>query len=362
MLYKEYGKTGKKISVIGFGGMRFKKTNNKYDYDYCAQVVQKAYELGVNYFDTAPYYCEDNSELIMGHAFKNMPGEFYVSTKSSTTDGSKLRRQLETSLKRMGLSKINFFHIWCVLNLSDYRSRMVKGGAYEAAVKAKEEGLIDHILFSTHCNGEQIETIVKEGYFEGVTLGYNILNFPFRQKGLKAAYQHGLGVATMNPLGGGLIPQKADFFSFIRENNGETAVEAALRFNASHKEITTVLAGMGSIEEVIQNTLAGNQINEFPEGKLKEIESKLFSSMDTLCTGCRYCEHCPKDIEISKYMLSYNEGMLGKPKDILNHLDNYWDIPLSKVNECIECGLCESKCTQHLPIIKRLKEISGLAK
>ncbi|MDF2523025.1 MAG: putative oxidoreductase of aldo/keto reductase family [Clostridiales bacterium] len=362
MIYKKYGKTGKDISVIGFGGMRFEKTGENYDYDYCAEVVRKANELGVNYFDTAPYYCEDNSELIMGHAFKNMPGEFYVSTKSSTKDGSKLRSQLETSLKRMGLSKINFFHIWCVLNMDDYRSRMVKGGAYEAALNAKEEGLIDHILFSTHCNGDEIETIIKEGYFEGITLGYNILNFPFRQKGLKAAYEHELGVATMNPLSGGLIPQKAQYFDFIRENNDETVVEAALRFNASHKEITTVLAGMGSLEEVIQNTRAGNQIHEFPEGKLNEIESKLFSSMDNLCTGCRYCEHCPKEIEISKYMMSYNQGILGEPADTLKHMDNNWDIPLSKVNECIECGVCESKCTQHLPITMRLKEISKLSK
>lgn len=359
MIYKEYGKTGKKLSVIGFGGMRFKKEGENYDYDKCAEIVRKANELGVNYFDTAPFYCDDNSEFIMGQAFKNMPGEFYVSTKSSEKDGDTLRKQLETSLNRLGLSKINFFHIWCILSLEDYRSRMVKGGAYEAALKAKEEGLIEHIVFSTHCSGDEIETIVKEGCFEGITLGYNILNFPFRQKGLKAAYEHGLGIATMNPLSGGLIPQKPDYFSFIRGNDTETVVEAALRFNGSHREITTVLAGMGSIQEVIDNVRVGNDISEFPESKLKEIESKLFSSMDSLCTGCRYCEYCPKEIEVSKYMLSYNQKILGEPKNTLNNLKWHWRIPAEKVNECIECGVCESKCTQHLPIIERLKEIGS---
>lgn len=357
MLYKDYGKTGKKVSVIGFGGMRFNKDGDKYDFDKCAQAVWKANELGVNYFDTAPFYCDDNSEAIMGHAFKNMPGQFYASTKSSKKDGSELRKELELSLMRTGLEKINFFHIWCILTLEDYRSRMVKGGAYEAALKAKEEGLIEHIVFSTHCNGDEIETIVNEGCFEGMTVGYNILNFPFRQKGLKAAYERGLGVATMNPLGGGIIPRKAEYFDFIRSPEDKTVVEAALRFNGSHKEISTVLAGMGTIEEVLENAKVGDSIKELDRSKLKEIEGRLYSSMDKLCTGCRYCEHCPKGITVSKYMLAYNDSLLGKPADTIGTLKWHFGAPLEKVSECIECGLCEKKCTQHLPIIERLKDI-----
>ncbi|MCX8131141.1 MAG: aldo/keto reductase [Clostridia bacterium] len=359
MLYKEYGKTGKKISAIGFGGMRFIKDGDSYDYDRCAEVVRKANELGINYFDTAPYYNDDNSELIFGQAFANMPGQYYVSTKSGEKDGDKLRAQLETSLKRLGLSRINFFHIWCILTLDDYKSRMAKNGAYEAALKAKEEGLIEHIVFSTHCNGDEIEQIVKDGAFEGVTLGYNILNSPYRQQGLKAAYKHGLGVATMNPLSGGLIPQKSEYFDFIRDEDDKTVTEAALRFNASHKEITTVLAGMGSIQEVIENTNIGNRILEFSENKLKEIQEKLFASMDKLCTGCRYCEHCPQEIEISKFMIAYNQKMLGGVEDGLNWIKWHWSMTTDSSKSCVDCKICEGKCTQHLPIVERLKEISG---
>lgn len=361
MIYKKYGKTGKDISVIGFGGMRFPKVGDTYDHDKCAEFVVKANELGVNYFDTAPGYNDDHSELIMANAFKNMKKPFYVSTKSSIKDGSKLREQLETSLKRMNVEKINFFHVWCILSLDDYRSRMVKGGAYEAALKAKEEGLIEHITFSTHCSGDEIETIVNENCFEGMTVGYNILNFPFRQKGLKAAYEKGLGVATMNPLGGGLIPQKADYFDFIRSDDDKTVVEAALRFNASHDEITTVLAGMGSMEEVIQNCHIGDNLTKLDYKKLKEIESKSFNSMDKLCTGCRYCEYCPKEIPVSKYMLSYNNHILGDTQEVLNNIKWHWGIESEGVKECIECGICEGKCTQHLPIINRLKEIGVFA-
>jgi len=359
MLYKEYGKTGKKVSVIGFGGMRFVKDGDRYDYDKCAETVVKANQLGINYFDTAPDYNDGQSEVIFGMAFKNMPNQFYVSTKSSERDGKKVRQDLETSLKRLGVPKINFFHIWCVLTLDDYRSRMVKGGAYEAALKAKEEGLIEHIVFSTHCNGDEIETIVKEGAFEGMTLGYNILNFPYRQKGLKAAYRHGLGVATMNPLGGGLIPQKADFFDFIRGDEDQSVVEAALRFNGSHKEISTVLVGMGTIEEVTENAKVGNKIKDFSEDKLKEIQDRLFASMDKLCTGCAYCKGCPKEIEIPKFMIAYNQRILGQPRDALKWMKNHWGMTVDQAKACIECGSCEAKCTQHLPIIDRLKEMVG---
>lgn len=357
LIYKDYGMTGKKISAIGFGGMRFIKDNNKYNIDKCAEVVRTANKLGINYFDTAPHYCNDTSEEIMGYAFKDMPNEFYVSTKSREKSGDLVRRSIERSLKRLGISKITFFNIWYILSLEDYRSRMVKDGAYQAAYKAKEEGLIEHIVFSTHCNGDDIETIVKEGFFEGVTLGYNILNFPFRQKGLKAAYEHGLGVATMNPLSGGLIPQRHDYFDFIKEFENQSVVEVALKFNASHKEITTVLAGMCSIEEVIQNAQFGNSINSLNEEKLKSLKTKLLSSMDYLCTGCRYCDSCPNNVRIPELMLSYNQKTLGQVQDAVTWLNGQWRLKPEATNLCVECGKCEKLCTQHIPIVNRLREI-----
>ena len=192
--------------------------------------------------------------------------------------------------------------------------------------------------------------------------GYNILNFPFRQKGLKAAHAKGLGIATMNPLSGGLIPQKADYFDYIRADEDKTVVDAALRFNASHDEITTVLAGMGSMEEVLQNCSIGDNLSKLDAKKLQEIEGKLFNSMDKLCTGCRYCEYCPKKIPVSKYMLSYNSHILGDTQGIFNNIKWHWGIKSETVKECIECGICEGKCTQHLPIISRLKEIDEFSK
>lgn len=364
MIYKQYGKTGKMVSAIGFGGMRFRKEDYEKSLEEAAKVAIRANELGINYFDTAPYYCDDKSEEIMGVAFKHMPNPFYVSTKSgisSEKTADDVRRRIEKSLKRLGVEKINFFHMWCILDLDQYRRVIAPGGPYEGVLKAKEEGLVEHITFSTHCSGEEIETIVNEGYFEGVTLGYNATNFAFRQRGIKAAYDKGLGVVTMNPLGGGIIPQNPDFYSFLKESEEDSLVQAALKFNASHKEITVTLAGMASIAEVEENIKAGENFGQMTEEKIKKMSEKLNSSLDKLCTGCQYCVGCPKGIDIPKYMDAYNMYILkNKQEEIASRLKNHWSLKAQGAAECIACGKCERKCTQHLPIIDRLKHIGSL--
>ena len=118
MWCKPYGRTGKNVSVISCGGMRFP---NPEDIDGMAELVLYAYRQGINYFDSAPSYCRQNSEVIIGRAVKQMkPGTFYISTKSNKPDGAELRRDLETSLKRLNLQRIHFFHIWYILNREIY--------------------------------------------------------------------------------------------------------------------------------------------------------------------------------------------------------------------------------------------------
>ena len=216
MIYREFGKTGKQLSVLGFGGLRF-----PYDLymteagrEKCTELVVEAWKNGVNYFDTAPDYCESKSEQIYGAAFRCMK-DFYVSTKSTINEDPKaddVRRRIEKSLDIMGLEKIHFYHMWCILDIEQYRRIIAPGGPYWGALKAKEEGLIEHICFSAHCTGNEIAEIIKEGYFEGVTLGYNVINSKFREEGVRAAREQGIGVITIHPLAGGFIPKNKDKF------------------------------------------------------------------------------------------------------------------------------------------------------
>ncbi|MEN8904929.1 MAG: aldo/keto reductase [Clostridiales bacterium] len=359
MRYKEFGKTQKKLSVIGFGGMRFQKEGEEYDIDRCADLILEGNKLGINYFDTAPFYCDDKSQLIFGKAIKKMPNKFFISTKSGDLKGDNLRRELEKSLKILGLEKINFYQIWCVMDLEDYRERSKKGGAIEAALKAKNEGLIEHLCISTHAMGEEIEVIANEGIFEGMTLGFNILNFKFRENGIRACHKNNMGIVTMNPLGGGIIPQNQDKLDFIKTDPNEDIIETAIKFNLSTKGINVALVGINNYDNLLKACKIGNEFKEIESGKMEIIKENIKESLNELCTGCRYCEYCPEGISVSKYMYAYNQKILGNKNNAINTIKWHWRIEMDELNKCVSCGLCEKKCTQHLEILKRFEEMKS---
>lgn len=358
MWTKPYGRTGKNISAIGFGAMRFATPN---DIDASAEVVLHAYNKGVNYFDTAPYYCGDKSEDIVGATIKHMkPGTFYVSTKSSEPNASDFRRDLERSLKRLNVPKIHFHHVWCVTTLDVWRER-IAGGAIAQAIKARQEGLIEHIAVSSHLPGNQLAQVLAEGPFEGVTLGYCAINFPYRQAAIDAAGASGLGVVTMNPLGGGLIPQNAAMFDFLRGPADRNVVEAALRFNVSQPAITSALVGFANKQEVDQAVAAVENFTPYGPDHVESVRAKVMGTFNKLCTGCGYCLPCPQGINTPQMMDAYNMKLLGKDDNaILSRLKWHWGTTNQPAKACSLCGACEKRCTQHLPIMERMKEISEL--
>ncbi|MBN1942186.1 MAG: aldo/keto reductase [Phycisphaerae bacterium] len=359
MRYRPYGNTGREISLIGFGGMRFPRPEK---IDESAEVVLHAYHRGVNYFDTAPGYCGDHSEEIIGAAVREMkPGTYSVSTKSGREDGGELRRQLETSLKRIGVERIDFFHIWCIVTPDEW-PRRVRGGAVAAALKAKEEGLIGHVVVSAHLAGDELTRLLDEGPFEGVTLGYNAINFPYRQEALFEAGRRGLGVVTMNPLGGGLIPKNAERFDFIRSAADASVVAAALRFNLSHSAVTCALVGFSNTRQVDEAVDAVENFRPHDSEHIAALREKIIAEFNDLCTGCRYCLPCPAGVDIPRLMEAYDFATLngGDPKHIRDRLHWQWDLTPAAAADCTQCGLCEQRCTQHLPIRQRLARIAAL--
>jgi hypothetical protein len=359
MWTKPYGKTGVDVSVIAFGGMRFAKPA---DLDASAAVVRYAHARGINYFDTAPFYCEDKSEEIMGHAFRTMPrSSFYLSSKCGAAEGGELRASLERSLMRLRVDYIDFFHIWCLLRPDQLEERIRKG-AIGAAQKAKEEGLIKHLVVSSHLGGEDNATVLDSGLFEGITIGYNALNFPFRVKTLDAAARHNVGVVTMNPLGGGLIPRNAERLAFLKGPQDRDVVQAALRFNVSQPAITAALVGFSSEREVDEAVAAVENFTPYSAAHIEQVKSNIGASFEGFCTGCGYCLPCPAAVEIPKMMDAFNAKILdGSDGAITDRLKWHWGLAPDAAAACIDCGACETVCTQHLPIRDRLKSIAALA-
>lgn len=366
MYYKDYGNTGIKVSAIGLGTMRYDADDiHAGRFEKCAQIPLYALEKGINYWDTAPFYCEDKSEIVTGIALSQVKrDQVYVTSKTNlgtlNQDMSRdaFRRRLETSLERLKTDYIDFYHMWCMLTLDSWKEHM--DSIYRFFEEAKAEGLIRHIVFSSHMEGDSIEKVVESSQFEGMLIGYNALNYRFRQSGIRAAYENGMGVVVMNPLGGGMIPLNQEAFSYLTEGTDLTVPQAALRFVASHKEITITLAGCTTKEHVDDAVRA---VEGLQERSAKEIYDEFENkgvALNNLCTGCGYCKGCPKGIEIPKFMDAYNQKILtGKAEAISGRLDGHWDLTTEPAKTCIECGKCERQCTQHLPIIERLREIAG---
>ena len=359
MIYNTYGSTGIKVSAIGFGGMRFPDRD---DIDTCASLVKTAYDAGISYFDTAIHY--GRSEDIFGVAIKEMAKTrkqkpFYIATKTAQPDPAEVRRECETSLKRMGIDYIDFYHVWCVITPDAYRERKVKGAIKEFE-KLKSEGLVRHICVSSHMTGSEITTMLNDYPFEGILLGYSVSNFAYRDAGIETAARLNRGVVVMNPLAGGVIPQNPQRFSFVKTRPDETVVEGALRFLLSDRRIAVTLVGLSNKEQLAEAIRAVDGFKPIEPEAVKRIRSSIREAFNELCTGCRYCDSCPQGIPIPKMMAAYNQYPLtGKPEAMVNQLRWHWGIALEDeyLSKCTQCGQCEKACTQKLPICDRLKFI-----
>lgn len=364
MFYKQYGDTDMKVSAIGFGAMRYNDEDVQAGrFDKCAEVALYAHEKGINYFDTAPFYCNDKSEEITGMALSQLKRDsFYVSSKINLgvvkNDATRdtFRRRLELSLERLQVDYLDFYHMWCMLSVDSYHKHVEL--LYKFFEEAKSEGLIRNIVFSSHMQGNELEEVINENKFKGVLLGYNALNYRFRQKGVEAAYNNGMGVVVMNPLGGGLIPQNPETFKYLTEGTDLNVAQAALRFVASQREVTIALAGCTTKEHVDDAVRAVQDLQVQPVSEIAKVFENKGINLNDLCTGCGYCKKCPKEIDIPKYMDAYNHQILGSKMG--DRLKGHWGMTSEQAKACIACGKCEKLCTQHLPIIDRLKEIAEI--
>ena len=360
MIYRKYGKTGKDVSVLGFGGMRFGDID---DAEKSVSLMVQAAEGGVNYFDTAPKYFGTKSEEVFGRGLaelraRNLP--YYLSTKTFCSKEYDIRMEIEGQLKRLDVDAIDFYHVWCVTSLDDWRRRK-KNEVINTFRALKDEGLIRHICVSSHLIGDEIKELLMEGVFEGVLFGYSAYNFATRQAAFDAIRSENLGCVIMNPLGGGLIPSNPEVFDFIRSRDDETVVQAALRFLIAHEDISTALVGFSDSRQVSEALSAVEGYKPLSEFRIEEMKSHASSSLDGICTGCQYCDKCPQGIPIPRFMETYNQKILGNGEDDVNRrMTMHWGITPEQAEECIGCGICEEACTQHLPIIERLEEISRI--
>ena len=356
MLHTEFGNTGKIVSRLGFGGMRFE---NPADTDAMADVVLHAFNSGISYLDTAPGYCDDQSEIIFGAAMgeiKKTRRPFFLSSKTMAATPDAIRRQCETSLERLHVDAIDFYHVWCLVQPEDLPSRKQKG-VLKAFAQLKEEKLIRHISVSTHLEHQYIGAMLEEGegLFESMLIGLNLQNYHLRYEGVQAAAELGMGVVTMNTLGGGILTNYADRFQPALRDGDRSMVDAALRFNLSLPGVSVALIGIRNKQDVDEAVAVVESFQPLEGKEITALSAIMGDQYKEFCTQCGYCSDCPAGIPVVRLMEAYNLGMMDGMDKALSHMRYHWNAPdvTEVIAPCTQCRRCEEECTQQLPILER---------
>lgn len=376
MNYRKFGNTGEMISALGFGCMRFpeyEEDGKKYvDQDKVTEMIHEAYAQGVNYFDTAPYYCNSNSEKALGTAVKGFRDKILISTKLPLDTCKKegdYRRQLERSLKSLDTDYIDFYHFWST-NKKGFDNVIMGQELLKDAQKAKEEGLIRHISFSFHDDPSVIKHIIdtSENYgvpMESMLVQYNLIDRSNEQM-LTYAASKGLGTVAMGPVGGGRLAAPTELYAKLTGKASIPTYELAFKFVLGNPDLNCALSGMQTLDMVKKNTALASSETSFSTEewtKLGEAMEQLKKFSELYCTGCKYCQPCPAGIEIPKIfnMFTYH-NVYGLTDHAQRMFDRYVNDGGKLRDACKECGFCERKCPQHLEIRKELEKVEAIFK
>ena len=329
MEYTNLGNTGLKVSRLGFGGIPIQRITQ----EEATALIRKLPEYGINYIDTARGYTV--SEEYLGIAMEGIRDKFVLATKSMARTREAMEKDIETSLKNLRTDHIDLYQVH---NAPPAQMNIVigEGGALEALLEAKAAGKIGHIGITAHEIGT-FEMGLEMDWVETIMFPYNFVELQAADLIRKCA-EKGKGFICMKPLAGGAI-----------EN-----APLAMRFIASNKDITVNIPGMANEDELKQNVAAACDPAPLSEDDLREVQNIRDTLGNQFCRRCNYCQPCTMGINISfcftinGYLTRYGlkDWAIGRYKGMA-----------VEPNACIECGMCESRCPYHLPIIEMLKDV-----
>ena len=363
-------KYGNKLSVLGFGCMRFSRKGNGIDTDKAEKELMAAYEAGVNYFDTA--YIYPGSEAALGEILERngIRDKVNIATKIPQfmiRNREALDKYFDEQLARMKTTYIDYYLMHHVTDVAMWE-KLKAIGVLDWIRGKKESGAIKNIGFSYHGNTENFLKVLGDYDWDFCQVQYNYLDEVSQAgvKGVKAAAERGIPVVIMEPLRGGklvnMLPKGA-LEAMKASGRGWTPAEWGLRWLYDQPEVTVVLSGMNSVEMVEENcrtaseALAGH-LTEEDRAVLEVVKKNIREKEKVGCTGCRYCMPCPKGVDIPGIFRCYN-AMYTESKS-LGRFQFAQTVGLTKqpafATQCVQCGKCEQHCPQNIPIRQKLKE------
>lgn len=374
MYYRELGKTGLKLSQIGFGTMRLPIINNvatDIDMEKAKEIVRFAIDNGVNYIDTAyPYHINGNSEKALSEILSDGYREkVYLGDKLSVwycDTYEDCETMFNSQLERTGSDHFDLYF----LHSMDYNfwQKAKKLNVFKLFDKLRAEGKIKHIGFSFHDKYELFEEIVNAYDWEFCLIQQNYMDTDYQAgvKGLEYAASKGLGILIMEPLKGGQLakePPKSVAILWKKSKFNLTPATRAISFMLNRPEVACVLSGMNELSQVEDNlSIAETARPNMYDEKELEIFDNVKNEFNKLikfgCTRCQYCMPCPFNVDIPTNIDYYNMGYM---YDSIEYAKNFYNRPffqLKQSTKCVGCGVCLEKCPQHLNIPEIMKTIS----
>lgn len=370
------------VSALGFGAMRLPTTDEEdfssnIDEQEAIDMIRYAIVEGVNYVDTAWPYHDGASEKLVGKTLQDgyrekvklatkfswpwMEDELGMEMETEEDYDAYLNKQLE----RLGTDHIDFYLLH---GINKDRWKFYREGEFfEWLEGAQEDGRLDHVGFSFHDDLDTFKEIVDGYTWDFCQIMYNYLDQQFQagKEGLRYAADQGLGVVIMEPLRGGQLA--TDLPSEVQKlfDNAKAKrdpVEWALHWLWNQPEVSVVLSGMSTLDQVKQNLEIADRsgVGALNEDELRIIErarEKYRKLLAVGCTGCNYCMPCPNGVNITRVFKLYNQAEIYDEFEA--NKEAYYELEKGeRASSCVRCGQCEEVCPQNLPIMNLMEEVA----
>ena len=360
---------GKEISRLGYGGMRFPKNGDEVDVDAAVQLLRKAYEMGINYFDTAMVYHKGESEKIFGTAFEPYPRDSYlIADKMSIwlcSDEEDMKARFYNQLKTLKTDYIDFYLVHS-LNRNHYK-KVKDLHCVEFLQQMKQEGKIKHLGFSFHDTYQVFTQILNDYTWDFVQIQLNYLDW--HNQGAEQLYRElerrNLPVMVMEPVRGGYLAtidsERAK--PFLELEPQRSIASWAIRWVESLPQVAVVLSGMSDLQQLEDNVATMTHFEPMNEQELAAIDrvvEEIRKVNEIPCTGCRYCMDCPMGVDIPEIFSIYSQyKIFGKEKAFVQDYEEVVEHG-NGAEHCVRCMACTTKCPQMIAIPDKLEMIAKL--
>ena len=331
MEYRILGRTGLKVSRMGFGGIPIQRIDPK----GTRALMLRLREEGINYIDTARGYTV--SESYLGEALEGIRGDFILATKSMSRTKEAMAKDIDISLGNLRTDYIDLYQVHNP-SVAQLEQVVAPGGALEALLEAKAAGKIGHIGLTAH-SLEVFTMGLEMPWVETIMFPYNIVESQGIDLIAKCA-EKGIGFIDMKPLAGGAIEDAT----------------LALRYVCANDNVTITIPGMAELAELDQNLAAVNDTTPLTDADFARMDAIRKELGTHFCRRCNYCAPCTVGISIPSVFLF--EGYLAR-YGLKDWARDRYELLAHTASECIECGACETRCPYNLPIRQMMKRAAG---